>query len=114
MYNVSKIIFNMLNVASITSVATGKVWALLAEQGKVNFVTYAFNYDNSISKDNRTRITLIINCYGQTYDKALQMHDAVEAVLKANKIYMENLASGYVEDTREAAVRSTYDYRITI
>ena len=113
MFELSKKIYAILNVASVTTECTGKVWPLLAEQDKKNFVTYAFSYDGNASKDNRTRNTLIIHCYGESYDKALKMHDAVEAVLQENKIFINTMEPFYVEDTLEAAVRSTYDVRTT-
>lgn len=111
MFNQSEYIYSLLNVASITNLATGGVFPLLAEQETNEFVTYNINVNNNQAKDNRTYYVVTINCYSNSYDDALKINDAVQTVLEANNIWMIDAESRYVDETNEANVKSTFTYK---
>ena len=114
MFELSKTVFALLNVAAITNVATGGVWPLLGPQESRNFVTYSLEWDRSITKNSRTSVQLNINCYSPKYNDALQLHDAVEKVLDNQSIYLERMTPGYTDEDFDAVVRSTYTLKTTL
>lgn len=112
MEEISKQVYQILNVATIIDVATGLVWPLIAEQETANFVTYAFSGSDNLTKDGRVEIQLEIGSYGVSYTKALQIHDAVASVLNLEGSKLVGLESQYLNETRLCAVYSTYRLRL--
>jgi hypothetical protein len=114
MFELSKTIYALLNVAAIKNVATGGVWPLLAEQEVFNFITYALVWQDGITKNSRTSIELRVDCYAKGYNEALIIHDAVEKVLHASGVYLTSMEPDYTHETTEAIVKSTYTFKTTL
>lgn len=114
MEELNQYIYNLLNVSAITSIATGGIWPLLADQEVETFITYALSYDRSLSKDNRASNQLAISCYAASYKTALQMHDAVEAVLLSNRFHLDSISAEYIDENKETVVVSTFTVKRSI
>lgn len=107
----SQYIYNLLNVASITDLATGGIFPLTAEQDITKLITYKLTVDNKDTKDNRNNYGLVLAMYHNTYDEALEVHDAVHAVLTANNMYLDQADAEYIEETNECAVVAVYNFK---
>lgn len=114
MEEISEIIFNILNVASITSEASGGVFALMADSEDRNFVCYDLAYSDSTSKSGRKTLFVNINVVADSYQGALRIFDAVSPVLLANKIYIEDFKSEYISQNKEAMISAQFRYNKTI
>ena len=111
MLELSEYIYNILNVVAITNIATGGIAPLLAEQEVTNFVNYEFGSKEDLTKDGRVALTLKVNCYATSYNKALEMFDAVETELKPlGKLI--NFDSSYLfEQTNDCVVMAVFDIK---
>lgn len=115
MFEISEKIFALLNVASVLAEATGGVSPMLSEQRQINFINYTFGSPDVLTKDNRVQLTVKIDFFAESYNKALKMYDAVHQVLSSQGYKVIDFDSEYLNiGTTDCAVYAVYNIRQTI
>lgn len=112
--NLSRTIYDILNVTSITDKATGGIYPLIAEQETKNFITYKFNSPTEATKDFRFDLSITISCYSNGYNKSLEMLDEVITVMSSKYGRLESLDSDYLDETNECVASATFNIKLTI
>lgn len=111
MRELSDLIKQILSVTSVTDLATDGIHPLIGTMEDKEFVTYKLRAESVATKDGRQEWILDISCYSGSYTDACAMHDQVEAVLRANKIYLTAADAGYLVENSRCVVSSSYQFK---
>jgi len=85
MFEVSEIIYSILNGNTALMAIATKISPLIADQKTVlPFVNYAIAEEGSYSKENKYPYQITISCFANTYNQSLQLTDAVKAAFGAS------------------------------
>ncbi len=115
MFEISEQIYSLLNVPEVLSEATGGVSPMLSEQRVQNYINYTFGSPEELSKDKRVQITVKVDFFAVSYNKALKMFDAVDAVMKNKGYKLIDFDSEYLNiETDDCGLYAVYNIRKTI